>query len=162
MKKSSLPAWIRLEKEYTSINDFPSGCIGFVYHVKFDDGTMYIGKKNLYSVRKVKSEQNRNKDAVVDIKFRNTGKGFRQRYDVVRIESNWKSYKGSSKEVKGKKPVSRTILAFAYTKLDLTYLEEKYLFQYDVLTDPAYLNSNIGGRYYKGAVSGEKLDGKEN
>lgn len=163
--RSKLPDWTQVNgktvKVYQTLKDFPEGCIGFVYRILFDDNTLYIGKKSLYSLRTVKSEANRHKDAVVSIKFRNTGKGFRQRYDVIKLESNWKSYKGSSKEVKGRKPVERHILAFAFSKLELTYLEEKNLFKYDAIVDPSYINSNIGGRYYRGAIPQERFDGQE-
>lgn len=163
--RSSLPDWVQVHgkeiKKYLSLKDFPEGCTGFVYRILFDDGTLYIGKKSLYSLRTVKSEANKHKDAIVSIKFRNTGKGFRQRYDIIKLESNWKSYKGSSKEVKGRKPVERVILAFAFSKLELTYLEEKNLFKYDAIVDPSYINSNIGGRYYRGAIPQERFDGQE-
>ena len=163
--RSSLPDWVQVHgkeiKKYLSLKDFPEGCTGFVYRILFEDGTLYIGKKSLYSLRTVKSEANKHKDAIVSIKFRNTGKGFRQRYDIIKLESNWKSYKGSSKEVKGRKPVERAILAFAFSKLELTYLEEKNLFKYDAIVDPSYINSNIGGRYYRGAIPQERFDGQE-
>lgn len=163
--RSSLPDWVQVHgksiKRYLSLEDFPEGCTGFVYRILFEDGTLYIGKKSLYSLRTVKSEANKHKDAIVSIKFKNTGKGFRQRYDIIKLESNWKSYKGSSKEVKGRKPVERVILAFAFSKLELTYLEEKNLFKYDAIVDPSYINSNIGGRYYRGAIPQERFDGQE-
>ena len=43
----------------------------------------------------------------------------------------------------------RVILQFAYSKKELTYLENKWLFSMAVLESDSYLNDNIEGRYFK-------------
>ena len=70
-------------------------------------------------------------------------------------ESDWKTYYGSHSEVKnilkveGESIFSRNILHICYSKKQLTYYENKYLFSLGVLENPEkYYNDNIEGRYF--------------
>lgn len=157
---NKLPIWrhIVTQQAFKDINAFCDGAIGFIYLIEFDDHTYYLGKKNLYSTRTVKHTDKEIKGTLLNIKYKNSGKGFRQRYDIIQTESNWKTYKGSSKEVKGRVPIARYILSVAYSKLQLTYLEDKYLFMYDAIIDPNFLNANIGGKFYRGSIPPEASD----
>jgi hypothetical protein len=70
------------------------------------------------------------------------------------IESNWKTYYGSSDEVKEwvknvpKDKLLRVVLRLCKSSKELTYYETKYLFQYNVLEDNRYVNGNILGRFF--------------
>ena len=44
---------------------------------------------------------------------------------------------------------SSLIFSFVFSKKELTYLENKYLFSLEVLESDEYLNDNIEGRYFK-------------
>ena len=72
--------------------------------------------------------------------------------------SNWKTYYGSNDVIKdlvksGKSDIfDREILEYAYSKVQLTYLETKYQFLREVLEKDEYLNINILGKFFKGKV----------
>jgi len=135
--------------EVNSIDDMPKGTYGFIYRITFMDGMKYIGKKNIYSVRTKTALKNGKVREGAERIYKNTGKGFRQAFDIVKAESDWKSYCGSHKECKIRKPKIREILHYAFNKLQLTYLEAKYLFACEVLEDETYINDNILGSFYR-------------
>lgn len=123
--------------------------IGFIYEVTLSNGMKYVGKKNLFSVRK----QKLGKKELAKI----TDKRLKK-YKVVTKESNWKSYYGSSSRVKdavkgGLEIINREILAFATSKQSLTYLETKHMFAREVLErGDEYYNDNILGKFYKNVL----------
>ena len=87
--------------EITSIEQMPKGAIGFVYMIEYTDGKFYIGKKNLYSTQTVKAlKSGKRREGTVDVVYKNTGKGYRQAFDVVKKESDWLTYQGSHDECK--------------------------------------------------------------
>jgi hypothetical protein len=116
--------------------DIPEGCIGFVYCVtNKETGLKYIGKKLFY--RTIKRPPLKGKT--------------RKRKEVV--ESDWKTYCGSSEEVKslveekGLDSFKREILHFCFSKGELTYMEMKEQITRDVLLKPdEYYNAYVGGR----------------
>ena len=160
LPKVDLPPWQVFRPSQSpitidSIKQMPEGTYGFIYRLTFLDGMMYIGKKNLYSTRTLavrkSGEARLNADgSAAERIYRNTGKGFRKAYEVVNIESDWKTYLGSHKGCKVRFPKTREILHYAFNKLQLTYLEAKYLFIYEVLENPKYINDNILGSFYRG------------
>ena len=159
----SLPAWKmqtddpQVYEFIDSIKKFPKDVYGFIYEIVFIDGTRYIGQKALWSTKRVKARKDgKLHPNTITCEWKNTGKGFRQKYDIVCTESDWKKYYGSSKQCKERIPVSREIIDIAYNKYQLTYLEAKYLFFYEVLENDTYLNDNILGSFYRS----EKLLGK--
>ena len=83
------------------------------------------------------------------------GKGRPPVYKQVQKESDWKTYYGSHEFIKtsikeGKHDeFQREILQLAFSKKELTYLENKWLFSKAVLETEDYLNDNIEGRYFK-------------
>jgi hypothetical protein len=141
--------WIYKNKEIYSTEDMPDNAMGFIYEITFTDGSKYIGKKNLYSERTLaplKSGKPREGHICFTFRIKNKHK---VDYEVVKIESDWKKYKGSHKDCKNKEPMIKKILAFAYNKLELTYLEAKALFVYEVLEKSEYINDNILGSFYR-------------
>ena len=134
-----------------SVEDMPQGTFGFIYCLIYEDGSRYIGKKNLYSEKTLpalKSGELRPNSSRVG---RNKG-GKRIYFDVVRKESNWKKYRGSSKDTQDLQLREKYLLCYAGSKRELTYLEVKMLFVYEVLEDDTYLNKNIINRWFKGNI----------
>lgn len=130
--------WVYDNKVIESIDDIPSGSVGFIYEVThIPSGKKYIGKKALYH-KKTKPPL----------------KGYKRKR-VEFVESDWKSYYGSHEEVKsllkevGSEIFKREIVEFSKSKKRLSYLETKYLFQREVLENQdKYFNSNILGKFY--------------
>jgi len=103
--------------------------IGFVYLiVNMSSGKKYIGKKLL--------------------KFRRT-KQIKGKKKKTTIESDWKDYYGSNKELKadvetlGAHNFRREILRLCKTKGECNYFEAKTQFSLDVLEDKGYYNEWI-------------------
>ena len=134
--------WIFKGSPFVSedINDL----YGFVYRItNLKSGKTYIGRKYFWQKRKPRNSSN---------------SGKRRR---VTSESNWKSYYGSSDELKadvkqyGRESFSREILSVHKTPGRVNYEETRQLFLNNVLTEsltdgtPAFYNSNILGRYYR-------------
>jgi hypothetical protein len=122
--------WLYNEKEF---NDTPEEYQGFVYQItELDTGKMYIGKKNFWKPK---------------ILPKNSKRSRRVR---TRVESDWRTYFGSSKEVqllieeKGEKNYKREILRLCTTKGEMSYYEAKLQFEKDVLLSDEYYNNFIG------------------
>ena len=108
---------------------------GFVYMIRYTDGTFYYGKKAMWSTVRMKPTK-----AQLAIR-----KNYKRE---VTKESKWRSYEGSTASSKGKTIHSKHILGFAVSKSHLSYMEYALLFDENVLFDDQCLNSNIGGKFY--------------
>jgi hypothetical protein len=149
--------WKHKNKIVDDVSFFPEGCIGFIYKVCDEDGKCYIGQKSLFSTRRTKTSKNNYEKLKADgheVKRtknkKNSNKGavvwdYRK---VVTKESNWKSYQGSNIIVKKLKIVDKEIIDFAFSKKQLTYLELKWMFHYNVLESSDFYNDNILGKFY--------------
>ena len=107
--------WLYNNKKITNI---PDDAIAFVYRItNMVTGKSYIGKKQLYSYRKVKRKR-------------------------TKRESDWRVYFGSNKELLadillyGTESFRRDILHFCSKKGEASYYEAKYQFEFDVLRHP--------------------------
>lgn len=133
----------------TCVNDMPMGVYGFIYRLIYEDGTMYIGKKNIFCIEKRQALQNGTIRSNAKRIHKNIG-GKRVAFDVVTKESNWLKYVGSHNTSKSL-VVRREILCYAPSKRALSYLEAKYLFVYGAIEiNNNYLNCNILGKFFKG------------
>ena len=135
--------WYYQDKLIQEINDLPEGAFGFIYqttHTPTDK--KYIGKKAL--IYNLKKKLGKKEKALYE------GKGRPQTFKRVLKESDWKTYFGSHSFIKdaNKEDLTRQILQIAYNKKELTYLECKYQFIWEVLEDKKYLNDNILGKFY--------------
>jgi len=116
---------------------------GFVYIITNKiTNKIYIGKKALYHTRKTKIS-----------KREKTKTKTRKTFKYIIKDSGWKSYWGSSEELlkdykKNPNHFKKEIIDTAINKKQLSYLEAKYQFQYNVLEENTY-NKNILGKYYK-------------
>ena len=122
--------WYYENNEY---DETPEEYQGFVYLItEMDTGKKYIGKKNFWKPKVLPKNSKRNRRV------------------RTRVESDWKSYFGSSKEVqalvesKGIENYKREILRFCKTKGEMSYYEAKLQFEYDVLLSDEYYNEFIG------------------
>jgi hypothetical protein len=140
--------WLYKENEIKELTDMPENSFGFIYEVThLPTGRKYLGKKQLISVRK-KALGKKELALLTDKRAK--------KYKIVKTEGDWKTYYGSSPEIKklikeGKESeFSREIIIFVPSKKLLTYYENKYLFERGVIEPNSnYINDNIEGRYFK-------------
>lgn len=120
--------------------------IGFVYLITdLSNDKKYIGKKLFVSTNRLPPLKGKT------------------RKRVVRKESDWKSYYGSSEEVKAlvEQGISfkREILHLCKTRGEMSYMEAKLQFQYDVLLRDDFYNEFIGCKIHSKSVKGLKNTG---
>ena len=140
------PTWIYKGKVITEISDMPENTFGFIYEVThISTGRKYLGKKQLMSV--TNKALGKKELALI------TDKRLSKKKQVIK-ESDWKTYYGSSKELAadikllGVEKFRREIIYLAKGKKQLTYLELKAQFEYDVLEINSY-NDNIAGKFFR-------------
>lgn len=122
--------WYYNDEEFTVT---PEDYQGFVYRItELDTGKKYIGKKNFWKPKILPITKTR------------------KRRVRSRVESDWRDYFGSSKEVqelvekKGSCNYKRDILKLCRTKGEMSYYEAKLQFEFDVLLSDEYYNEFIG------------------
>ena len=122
--------WTYNDNEY---NETPEEYQGFVYIItELDTDKKYIGKKFFWKPKTLPVTKKR------------------KRRVKTRIESDWRKYYGSSKEVqqllelKGSDNFKRVILRLCKTKGECSYYEAKHQFDNDVLLRDDYYNEFIG------------------
>lgn len=138
--------------EDAPVDTLPEGVFGFIYLITYTDNTHYLGKKQCISETRLPVLKDDTIRPGASRIAKNIG-GKRVQFDVVRKESAWKKYTGSSKLTAGKKIEFKTIIEYAYSKRQLTYLENKYLFSYEAIERDDFLNDNIGGRFFRGNIT---------
>ena len=117
------------------LEEAPEGAFGFVYLItNIKSGKMYIGRKYFGKTRRVKK------------------KGSKRRR-VIRKDSDWRTYIGSSKVLqesinKNKKSFSFRILAFGKTKGQVNYIEENIHHKFHVANSDRFYNDCIGPRRF--------------
>lgn len=114
-------------------DETPEEYQGFVYIItELDTDKKYIGKKFFWKPKTLPITKKR------------------KRRVKTRVESDWRKYYGSSKEVqqllemKGSDNFKREILRLCKTKGECSYYEAKYQFDNDVLLRDDYYNEFIG------------------
>ena len=122
--------WHYNGKEY---DETPEEYQGFVYMItELDTGKKYIGKKFFWKPKTLPITKSR------------------KRRIRTRVESDWRTYFGSSKEVqtlvesKGNSNFKREILHLCKTKGECSYYEAKEQFERNVLLSDEYYNEFIG------------------
>ena len=122
--------WHYNGKEY---DETPEEYQGFVYMItELDTGKKYIGKKFFWKPKTLPITKTR------------------KRRVRTRVESDWRTYFGSSKEVhglvecKGSSNFKREILHLCRTKGECSYYEAKEQFARNVLLSDDYYNEFIG------------------
>ena len=132
--------WLYENREY---DETPEEYQGFVYEIEeLSTGKKYIGKKNFWRPK---------------ILPKNSKRTRRVR---TRVESDWKKYFGSSKEVQalvesnGIENYKREILRLCKTKGEMSYYEAKLQFENDVLLSDDYYNEFIGCKIHSKHIRG--------
>ncbi len=122
--------WLYNDKQF---DNTPEDYQGFVYVIReLDTNKKYIGKKNFWRPKILPKNSKR------------------KRRVKTRVESDWKEYYGSNKEVqilverKGTSNYERVILKLCKTKGEMSYYEAKLQFENDVLLSDDYYNEFIG------------------
>ena len=125
--------WIYEDTEFNPTDEFLEEYQGFVYCLtEVSTGKKYIGKKFFWKPKTLPVTKKR------------------KRRVKTRVESDWRKYYGSSKEVqqllelKGSDNFKRVILRLCKTKGECSYFEAKYQFDNDVLLRDDFYNEFIG------------------
>ena len=127
----------------------PENYQGFVYEItELQTNKKYIGKKNFWKPKILPKNSKR------------------KRRIRTRVESDWRSYFGSSgiliEKVNeyGEKGFTRVILKLCKTKGEMSYYEAKLQFEKDVLFKEEYYNEFIGckihAKHLKGIENGSE------
>ena len=117
------------------LEEAPEGVFGFVYLItNIKTGKKYIGRKYFGKTRRVKK------------------KGTKRR-KVIRKDSDWRTYIGSSKILqesitKRKSNFKFEILAFGKTKGQVNYIEENLHHKFHVSVSNNFYNDCIGPRRF--------------
>jgi hypothetical protein len=121
---------------------------GFVYIItNIKTKKFYIGKKAFIHNKKKKLT----KKEIAE----HTGAGRKPTTRVDKVDSGWKSYYGSSKElladikIHGEKYFERIVLHLAKNKKQLSFLELQEQIIYRVLFKDNSYNDNIAGKYFR-------------
>ena len=121
---------------------------GFVYIItNLETNKFYIGKKAFVHNKKKKLT----KKEIAE----QSGPGRRSTTRVDKVDSGWKNYYGSSKElladvkVLGEDKFERVILCLAKNKKQLTFFELSEQIVYGVLFNDNSYNDNIAGKYFR-------------
>ena len=128
-----------------TLEEAPEGYFGFVYLItNLKSGRKYIGRKYFGTTRRVKV----------------AGK---KRRKVIRKDSNWKEYTGSSKELNndiktlGMLQFRFEILILGRTKGQVNYLEENIHHRFHVASSYEFYNDCIGPRRFANVRLDEEL-----
>ena len=127
----------------------PENYQGFVYEItELRTGKKYIGKKNFWKPKTLPKNSKR------------------KRRIRTRVESDWRSYFGSSGilnqlvEEQGDQNFKKVILKLCKTKGEMSYYEAKLQFEKDVLFKEEYYNEFIGckihAKHLKGIENGSE------
>tara|TARA_Y100000996_G_scaffold346739_1_gene284935 strand:+ start:895 stop:1314 length:420 start_codon:yes stop_codon:yes gene_type:complete len=132
-----------------SFKETPEDYQGFVYEItELRTGKKYIGKKNFWKPKTLPKNSKR------------------KRRIRTRVESDWRSYFGSSGilnqlvEEQGDQNFKKVILKLCKTKGEMSYYEAKLQFEKDVLFKEEYYNEFIGckihAKHLKGIENGSE------
>jgi hypothetical protein len=130
------------------VEELPLNSYGFVYKLHLAGGLFYVGKKNCLK----KTTLPALKSGLTRPGAERIGKnkdGKRVYFDIVTKASDWREYESSSDDISDHIIIYKEILEFLPTKRSLTYKEEWWQFNLNILEDDSYINKQIGNRYYR-------------
>jgi hypothetical protein len=125
----------------------PEDHLGFVYKItNVTNNRFYIGKKVFWNNKKHKLT----KKQLAEV----SGPGRKPVHEVIKTESDWKTYWGSNKQLiadvkeLGEDKFECRILKLCRTKKQLTYWEMHYQCINDCLVSKQCYNDNILGKFF--------------
>jgi hypothetical protein len=126
----------------------PDEWFGFIYKItNLESGRFYIGKKVFKYNKKHKLTKTQLSEQ--------TGRGRRSTHETIQVESDWKTYWGSNKELQadvktlGKDKFECLILKLCKTKKQLTYWEIHHQCVNECIVSPRFTyNDNILGKFF--------------
>ena len=126
----------------------PEDNFGFVYKItNLTDGKFYIGKKVFWNNKKHKLTRKQLAEQ--------SGPGRKPTHEVIRTESDWKTYWGSNKQLLadikalGEDHFECLILHVCKTKKQHTYYEMHHQCKFECLVSPSLsYNDNILGKFF--------------
>lgn len=128
-------------------DEFTTNSFGFIYKItNLETNKFYIGKKVFIHNKKKKLTKKELAEQ--------SGPGRKPTSKVVQVESDWRTYWGSSKELLadvkslGEDKFEKLILTICSNKKSLTYYELFYQVHYNVLQVDSY-NDNILGKFFR-------------
>ena len=139
--------WLHNDNE---VETLPDDCVGFVYIItNLKTNRKYVGKKL------AKFSKTTYKTVVL--------KNGKKKKKKIRskIDSDWKDYYGSSKELNedveklGTENFKREILFFCKSKAECSYVESREQFSRKVLESDDYYNNNIMCRIHGSHIKGK-------
>jgi len=143
--------WKFKDSYIKSIEDVPQDAFGFIYKITHKTtGKFYVGKKQLFTEHNIKLGK---KELAEQALLKKPGR--KPTKKLVRKESNWLKYWGSSEELLldvqtyKEESFTREILMFTFGKKQSTYYEIKYQFLEGVLESDNCYNSNINSTFFK-------------
>ena len=126
----------------------PEDNLGFVYKItNLTNSKFYVGKKVFWNNKKHKLTKKQLAEQ--------SGPGRKPTHEVIRTESDWKTYWGSNKQLLtdvkelGENYFECLVLKVCKTKKQLTYWEMHYQCKLECLTSPSLsYNDNILGKFF--------------
>jgi len=133
-------------KYWDTIN--PEENLGFVYKItNLTNGKYYVGKKVFWNNKKHKLTKKQLAEQ--------SGPGRKPTHEIIRTESDWKTYWGSNKQLLtdvkelGENHFECLVLHVCKTKKQLTYWEMHFQCKFECLTSPTLsYNDNILGKFF--------------
>lgn len=158
LNKNNLPKWNLkpFNLEITNIEQIKEKFslelpYGFIYVIGYNDNTFYIGKKVFYKYVDLPITFNTKvRENVIGEPFNKRKNHKLVLHETVRKESNWLNYTGSNELIEPKIITHRNMLQIAVSKLHLTFLENKYLF--NNILKPNCINLTIDNKIFKDKV----------
>tara|TARA_B100001113_G_scaffold227823_1_gene187051 strand:- start:422 stop:856 length:435 start_codon:yes stop_codon:yes gene_type:complete len=133
-------AWIYKDEPY---DETPDEYQGFVYVItELDTDKKYLGKKNFWRPKTLPKNSKRNRRV------------------RTRVESDWREYYGSNKELqllvesRGESNYKREIIRLCRTKGEMSYFEAKAQFDNGVLFSDKWYNEFIGCKIHSRHIRG--------
>ena len=134
--------WYYNDKKF---NETPEEYQGFVYEItERATGKKYIGKKNFWRPKTLPKNSRRSRRV------------------KTRVESDWREYYGSNVDLQrlvernGANGFERVILHMCKTKGEMSYMEAKLQFTFDVLLRDDYYNEFIGCKIHSKHINNLK------
>jgi hypothetical protein len=136
--------WTYRGSEVINIDQTPEEAIGFIYKItNLTNGMYYYGRKTLLSISKKK----------LTLKEKKLPENFRKTFKIIKKESTWKSYCGSSKtlleDLKNGDNYSKEIIEYCNTKALMTLKETTQIVCSGSLLDIKSYNMWVSAKIYK-------------